>query len=101
MIINIGETGWPSTGTVPTPEGSTKGVASCNSTNQAKYLQEMGTWAKSQNSNIWVFMFEAFDELWKGDCDKTSIDSNWGIFPLPQGLNITPPFGACQTPHNP
>jgi exo-beta-1,3-glucanase (GH17 family) len=101
MTINIGETGWPSAGKIPTPSGCTNGVASASSTSQEKYLQEIGNWVASQNSKTQVFMFEAFDELWKGNCDRSRIDSNWGLLPLPQGLNVTPPFGACQTPHNP
>jgi exo-beta-1,3-glucanase (GH17 family) len=101
LVIHVGETGWPSAGTIPTPSGCTSGVPIASSTNQEKYLQEMGTWASNQNSKIKVFMFEAFNELWKGNCDKSSIDSNWGLLPDPKGLNITPKFGPCQTPNNP
>ncbi len=101
LVINIGETGWPSAGTIPTPPGCNSGVATTSSTNQEKYLQAMATWATGQDSEVQVFMFEAYNELWKGNCDTNSIDSNWGILPLPDGLNITVPFGPCQTPNNP
>ncbi|MEL6863481.1 MAG: glycosyl hydrolase family 17 protein [Bacteroidota bacterium] len=101
MVINIGETGWPTAGTIPTPAGCTQGVATTGSTNQETYIQNLSTWAAKQSPAMQVFLFEAYNEMWKAGCDTTSIDANWGVFQTPSGLNITPPYGACQTPHNP
>ena len=46
---------------------------------QARYFNELGTWAA--NANMTVFFFEAFDEPWKGDPGNLDgAEKHWGLF---------------------
>ena len=50
-----------------------------NEANQARYYNEMLTWAKETNTT--VFFFEAFDEPWKGDPgNPLGAEKHWGLF---------------------
>lgn len=67
--IVIGEAGWP------TFTDSPKNAASAGSeAKQLRYYQELNAWAKS--AGITVFVFEAFDEPWKG----SGTEGHWGVF---------------------
>jgi exo-beta-1,3-glucanase (GH17 family) len=46
--------------------------------NQKKYYTEMNLWAK-KNQTL-VFIFEAFDELWKGSNNQNDPEKNWGLY---------------------
>lgn len=46
---------------------------------QARYVRELFAWAESVN--ITTYLFEAFDEPWKGDPNNPSgAEKHWGIF---------------------
>jgi exo-beta-1,3-glucanase (GH17 family) len=49
-----------------------------NEENQKKYYNEFWEWADSEK--IIAYMFEAFDEPWKGGNKPNEAEKNWGIF---------------------
>ena len=49
-----------------------------NEENQKKYYQEFWKW--SDKEKIISYMFEAFDEPWKGGNRPNEAEKNWGIF---------------------
>lgn len=49
-----------------------------NEENQKKYYQEFWNW--SDKEKIISYMFEAFDEPWKGGNRPNEAEKNWGIF---------------------
>lgn len=49
-----------------------------NEENQKKYYDEFWAWADSEK--IIAYMFEAFDEPWKGGNRPNEAEKNWGIF---------------------
>ena len=49
-----------------------------NEENQKKYYDEFWEWA--DNEKIIAYMFEAFDEPWKGGNIPNEAEKNWGIF---------------------
>jgi exo-beta-1,3-glucanase (GH17 family) len=67
--IVIGEAGWPTfTDSPKNPPGAG------SEANQIRYYRELNDWAKA--SGITTFVFEAFDEPWKG----TGTEGHWGLF---------------------
>ena len=46
--------------------------------NQAKYIGDLLKWSEAKN--ILVFLFEAFDEDWKGSPDPLEPEKHWGLF---------------------
>ena len=69
--IVIGEAGWA---TVASEFGGR-----ANELNQKRYLGELTGWAAT--NNITTFVFEAFDEDWKGDpADLMGAEKHWGLF---------------------
>ncbi len=69
MVIVIGEAGWPSY-----TEGNLHVPRAGNEENQKRYYQELTNWAAK--NDITTFVFEAFDEPWKG----TGTEGHWGLF---------------------
>lgn len=49
-----------------------------NEENQKKYYEEFWAWADSEK--IISYMFEMFDEPWKGGDNPREAEKNWGIF---------------------
>jgi exo-beta-1,3-glucanase (GH17 family) len=49
-----------------------------NIENQEKYLNAVEKWQK--DNKITMFLFEAFDEPWKGSGSPTEPEKHWGIF---------------------
>lgn len=49
-----------------------------NEKNQAIYLQKVEKW--SEKNQITMFIFEAFDEPWKGSTNPIEPEKHWGIF---------------------
>lgn len=45
---------------------------------QKTYYQDLMQW--SEQENILTFVFEAFDELWKGSDDPMEPEKHWGLF---------------------
>ena len=77
--IVITEAGW-------TCQSNGRGIepwnASCEL--QAEYCTQLAAWSKA--SNILTFMFEAFDEPWKGSSDPLEPEKHWGFY----DVNRTP-----------
>jgi exo-beta-1,3-glucanase (GH17 family) len=69
--IVIGEAGWA---TVATEFGKRASEA-----NQKRYVNELTAWAA--RNNVTTFIFEAFDEDWKGEpSDALGAEKHWGLF---------------------
>lgn len=68
-LIVIGEAGWPSY-----TEGNLHIYRAGNEENQKRYYEELTAWAAK--NGIATFIFEAFDEPWKG----TGTEGHWGLF---------------------
>lgn len=67
----ITEAGWATTASEFGPRAS--------EAKQARYVRELYEWAASVN--ITTYLFEAFDEPWKGDPNKPmGAEKHWGIF---------------------
>jgi exo-beta-1,3-glucanase (GH17 family) len=45
---------------------------------QARYCRELTDWARGQD--ILTFVFEAFDEPWKGSPDPLEPEKHWGLY---------------------
>lgn len=71
--IVITEAGW-------TTKSNGRGINECNASNELQkiYLEQLLKWSKEEN--ILVFVFEAFDENWKGSSDPNEPEKHWGIF---------------------
>ena len=72
LPIAIGEAGWPSVAT------EFEGRASEDA--QATHLRELIRFAR--DNEITVFLFEAFDEDWKGDANPDGAEKHWGVFDI-------------------
>ncbi|MEL7367450.1 MAG: glycosyl hydrolase family 17 protein [Myxococcota bacterium] len=68
--IAIGEAGWPSIASEFGERASEE--------NQAEYVSQLIAFAKASNTT--VFVFEAFDEDWKGNDDPNGAEKHWGLF---------------------
>jgi exo-beta-1,3-glucanase (GH17 family) len=71
--IIITEAGW-------TTNSNGRGIEPWNATVQlqAEYCAQLHHW--SSQANILTFMFEAFDEPWKGSSDELEPEKHWGFF---------------------
>jgi len=49
-----------------------------NEENQKVYFEDLMNW--SDEHNVMVFFFEAFDENWKGSPDPNEPEKHWGLF---------------------
>lgn len=61
-----------------TSAGSQMDKTQANEEFQKLYLEEMEKWA--QKEKVTTFIFEAFDEPWKGGTDPSEPEKNWGIY---------------------
>lgn len=69
--LAIGEAGWPST--------ASEFGERASEAHQRRYYEELTAWARAMN--ITTFVFEAFDEDWKGDPnDPQGAEKHWGLF---------------------
>lgn len=73
--VIITEAGW-------TTRSNGRGIEPHNASEalQARYYSELIAWADSEN--ILTFVFEAFDEPWKGSPDPDEPEKHWGLFRL-------------------
>jgi len=82
--IVFGETGWATkydAGKIGPGEQGTLIKAEVSLNAQEKYLRLHNEWV--EKNKVTTFLFEAFDEPWKGGGDKTpsiEIEKNWGVF---------------------
>ena len=73
--IIITEAGWPT-------RSSGRGILkeSANEDNQKRYIDEMEKW--SEDNQVTLFFFEAFDEPWKGQNHPDEPEKHWGLYNL-------------------
>lgn len=73
--VVITEAGW-------TTNSNGRGIHVWNTSQefQARYYCELLDWCKKEN--ILVFIFEAFDESWKGSDDPLEPEKHWGLFTI-------------------
>lgn len=71
--VVITEAGW-------TTHSNGRGILPANACEkrQQTYYHELVDW--SEKENIMTFVFEAFDELWKGSEDPLEPEKHWGLF---------------------
>ena len=91
-VIVVGETGWA---TRRNPEGREKEHVRGIMDEEKQFLacRELSDWAVEQK--VVTFMFEAFDENWKGDVHPNEVEKHWGLFragPYPETCDAT----SCQ-----
>lgn len=68
--IVVGEIGWPSAGEI-------RGGAIPSLENQRRFINELLTWSNQENINL--YYFEAFDEAWKKQYED-EVGEHWGIY---------------------
>jgi len=73
--VIISEAGWTtgSNGRGILPENSSEEL-------QARYCHDLTNWARQRG--VLTFVFEAFDESWKGSPDPLEPEKHWGLFTL-------------------
>lgn len=59
-------------------EGEAMNVYEANEENQKIYIENLNNW--SEEEQITVFLFEAFDEPWKGGKNEKEPEKHWGLF---------------------
>jgi len=71
--VIITEAGW-------TTRSNGRGIDPANASTelQTRYCRELMSWAEKEN--ILTFIFEAFDEPWKGSADPNEPEKHWGLF---------------------
>lgn len=71
--VVITEAGW-------TTRANGRGIEPGNASEQlqARYCEELMAWTREQG--ILTFLFEAFDEPWKGSSDPLEPEKHWGLF---------------------
>ncbi len=71
--VVITEAGW-------TTNSNGRGIDETNvcEDRQKQYYEELVEW--SQEEKVLTFVFEAFDELWKGSDDAMEPEKHWGLF---------------------
>lgn len=69
----ITETGWPTSS-----HGARIKIEDATIENQVIYNNEITNWGKE--NNILIYLFEAFDEPWKGENNPKEPEKNWGIY---------------------
>lgn len=72
--VMFSEVGW-ATKSVP---GSQMGENQTNEENQKKYYEELWEWIDEEE--IISYVFEAFDEPWKGGKNPIEAEKNWGLY---------------------
>lgn len=78
--IAIGEAGWATT--------ATEFGSRASEEKQAAYVSQLLAFGEAHN--ITVFVFEAFDEDWKGNDDPDGAEKHWGLF----FIDRTPKLGV-------
>jgi len=73
--IVITEAGWTTKS-----NGSAIPISNATIEFQQKYLKDLIQWSRQEN--ILTFIFEAFDEDWKGSSDILEPEKHWGIFTI-------------------
>ena len=69
----ITETGWPSSS-----DGKRMKIEYVGEEIEERYTKEINEWSKEIDTLM--FLFEAFDEPWKGGGESTEPEKNWGLY---------------------
>ena len=69
----ITETGWPTTS-----NGHAFPKENATQMKQLDFIRDMEQW--SEENEIIIFFFEAFDEFWKGSDDPSETEKHWGYY---------------------
>jgi len=71
--VAITEAGW-------TTRSNGRGIEphNANADLQTRYYQELTRWGR--DNGVLVYVFEAFDEPWKGSADPDEPEKHWGLF---------------------
>ena len=74
--VLFSECGWATSASYP----KNKQILKENPTeeNQVKYYEEFWKWTDAEK--ITAFVFEAFDEPWKGGADEDEAEKHWGLY---------------------
>ncbi len=75
--VVIGETGW-ATAVARTGEQARLIKGTTGESQQATFYAAVRAWAASEQ--VTTFVFEAFDENWKGGDDPDEVEKHWGLF---------------------
>lgn len=69
----ITETGW-------TTQSNGRGISpeNANLKDHKAFIKQINKW--SEENKVTVFLFEAFDEPWKGDADPREPEKHWGLY---------------------
>ena len=96
--VVITEAGWTtrSNGRGIRPENASPAL-------QAAYLEELTRW--SRKAGVLTFVFEAFDEPWKGSADPDEPEKHWGLFtvdrrPKPAARALYPELAGQEGRHH-
>ena len=96
--VVITEAGW-------TTRSSGRGIRPDNASPalQAVYLEQLTRW--SREAGVLTFVFEAFDEPWKGSSDPLEPEKHWGLFtvdrrPKPAVARLYPDLPAAEAHHD-
>lgn len=73
----IGETGW-ATSVAPSGEQARLIKGQPGEMEQSDFYAALLAWTRSERAP--VFVFEAFDENWKGGDDPDEVEKHWGLF---------------------
>lgn len=71
--VVISECGWATSGR----RENMKAGQACEE-NQAIYIKELNKWLEEER--VVAYIFEAFDEPWKGGADQTEPEKHWGLY---------------------
>lgn len=75
--VVIGETGWATRRNDAGDQGKLmKGAL--GEAEQASYLSALRAWLRAAGRT--AFVFEAFDENWKGSADPADVEKHWGLY---------------------
>ena len=77
QLIVLGETGW-ATSVADEGEQATLIKGKPGENEQKLYYDSLRDWAEVSQRT--VFVFEAFDENWKGGDDPEEVEKHWGLF---------------------
>ncbi len=96
--VVITEAGW-------TTRSSGRGIRPDNASPalQAIYLEQLTRW--SREAGVLTFVFEAFDEPWKGSADPLEPEKHWGLFtvdrrPKPAVARLYPELPVAEVHHD-
>jgi exo-beta-1,3-glucanase (GH17 family) len=75
--VVVGETGWA---TSVGPEGEQAALirGRPGEIEQASFTDAVTSWSRGRH--VRVFLFEAFDENWKGGANPADVEKHWGLF---------------------